>query len=303
MARQVKVGIDYFSHDVDMLQDRKVKLIKAKHGLIGYAVFLRLLEELYRDKGYYLHVDENFNLLFTDENNVDLNVYINVLNDCINFDLFDKEAYEKYSILTSKRIQRNYCEATLRRKEISFIKEYLILKKDDLKEIYGAKIDNVSINYLNGNIYSLNDDKSTQSKVKKSKVKNIKEKNINTVEQDSTEFINYIINYLNKATNKNFKTDTVKTCNLIRERLKEGYKLEDFIEVIDKKTKAWIDTDKNIYLRPETLFGDKFESYLQEEDVEIKGMMNEEKHLNKLIKSGVFSSEIRNSSMKRKDSG
>ena len=303
MARQVKVGIDYFSHDVDMLQDRKVKLIKAKHGLIGYAVFLRLLEELYRDKGYYLHIDENFNLLFTDENNVDLNVYINVLNDCINFDLFDKASYEKYSILTSKRIQRNYCEATLRRKEISFIKEYLILKNDDLKEIYGAKIDNVSINYLNGNIYSLNDNKSTQSKEKKSKVKNIKEKNINTVEQDSTEFINYIINYLNKATNKNFKTDTVKTCNLIKERLKEGYKLEYFIEVIDKKTKTWLDTDKNIYLRPETLFGDKFESYLQEEDVEIKVMINEEEHLNKLLNSGVLSSAKINNFKLREDSG
>ena len=71
MARKGKVGIDYFSHDVDMLQDKKIKIIKAKHGLVGYAVYLRLLEELYRENGYYLQIVEDFNILFSDENRLD----------------------------------------------------------------------------------------------------------------------------------------------------------------------------------------------------------------------------------------
>jgi hypothetical protein len=156
MARKGKVGIQYFSHDVDMLQDTKVKIIKAKHGLIGYAVYLRLLEDIYRSKGYYIHLDEDYNILFCDDNNLALNVYILILNDCINKELFDKKLYEKYDILTSKRIQFNYCSATERRKEVSFIEEFLLI---NVKEQYNSE-------NINVDILPLNDDIGTQSKVK-----------------------------------------------------------------------------------------------------------------------------------------
>ena len=162
MARQIKTGIDYFSHDVDMLQDKKIKIIKAKHGLVGYAVYLRLLEELYRENGYYLTIDDDFNILFADDNNLDFDVYISILNDCIIKELFDSQLYEKYSILTSKRIQENYISATERRKEVELEKSYCIL--------------DVNILGLNVYINSLNVDIGTQSKVKESKEDNTKEK-------------------------------------------------------------------------------------------------------------------------------
>ena len=47
-------------------------------------------------------------------------------------------------------------------------------------------------------------------------------------------------------------------------RIKEGFTLEDFKRVIDWKVSKWIGTDMEQYLRPETLFGTKFESYLNE---------------------------------------
>ena len=118
MARTIKVGLDYFSHDVDMMQDTKIRLLKARQGMLGYAIYIRLLEELYRDKGYYLTINETFNLLFIDDCNIAIDVYINVLNDCINNDLFNKKLYNDYSILSSDRIQKNYFEATKRRKEV-----------------------------------------------------------------------------------------------------------------------------------------------------------------------------------------
>ena len=166
MSRKPKVGIDYFSHDVDMLQDIKVKLVKAKYGLIGYAVYLRLLEETYRDCGYYVKIDDNFNILFSDENNIPLNDYILILNDCINNGLFDKKLYDAYNILTSCRIQINYCAATERRKEIGFISEYLLI---DTSKYYNHEKVNVNIYPINADINSINPCKSTQSKVKKSK--------------------------------------------------------------------------------------------------------------------------------------
>jgi len=75
-----------------------------------------------------------------------------------------------------------------------------------------------------------------------------------------------IILYLNQKTQKTFRQDNTKTIKLINARFKEKNSLEDFKKVIDIKVKQWQNDDKmKIYLRPETLFGTKFESYLQEE--------------------------------------
>ena len=46
--------------------------------------------------------------------------------------------------------------------------------------------------------------------------------------------------------------------------MNEGYKLNDFIVVIDKKYDEWKETEFEKFLRPETLFGIKFESYLNQ---------------------------------------
>ena len=73
-----------------------------------------------------------------------------------------------------------------------------------------------------------------------------------------------VIGYLNDKSERNFKANNPKTQSLIRARLKEGFKEMDFIEVIDKKCKDWLDTDMEKYLRPETLFGTKFENYVNE---------------------------------------
>ncbi len=74
---------------------------------------------------------------------------------------------------------------------------------------------------------------------------------------------NIIVNYLNEKTGKKYKTTTPKTIRLIKTRLKEGFSIDDFKTVIKNKTKEWKNTDMAEYLRPETLFGTKFEGYLQ----------------------------------------
>lgn len=81
-----------------------------------------------------------------------------------------------------------------------------------------------------------------------------------------------IISYLNKKTGKEFKPNSKKTLELITARQNEGWKQEDFIKVIDNKTSQWKDDPKmNGYLRPLTLFGVKFESYLNEDIILKKG--------------------------------
>lgn len=73
-----------------------------------------------------------------------------------------------------------------------------------------------------------------------------------------------ILNHLNKKTGANYRHTTKSTRNKINARLNEGYVLDDFIEVIDKKCVEWMNTDMQKYLRPETLFGTKFEGYLNQ---------------------------------------
>lgn len=76
---------------------------------------------------------------------------------------------------------------------------------------------------------------------------------------------NEIISCLNEKTKKHYKANTPKTVRLIRARLKEGFTVEDFKAVIEKKCDDWLGNEKmERYLRPETLFGTKFEGYLNE---------------------------------------
>ena len=81
----------------------------------------------------------------------------------------------------------------------------------------------------------------------------------------SSTIIDEVIKYLNYKTDSKYKTDTPKTVSLIKARIKEGFDLKDFYIVIDKKVSQWLKNPKMVtFLRPETLFGTKFEGYLNE---------------------------------------
>ena len=80
-----------------------------------------------------------------------------------------------------------------------------------------------------------------------------------------------IVEYLNEKSGKNFRYSSKKTKDLIQARLNEGFTVDDFKTVIDKKVAEWKDDGKmNQFLRPETLFGTKFESYLNQKEVTTK---------------------------------
>ena len=76
-----------------------------------------------------------------------------------------------------------------------------------------------------------------------------------------------IIDYLNNKINANYRCNSAKTKSLIDARLNEGYKEEDFFLVIDKKYKEWKNSEMEKFLRPETLFSNKFESYYNQPEI------------------------------------
>lgn len=73
-----------------------------------------------------------------------------------------------------------------------------------------------------------------------------------------------IINYLNQATGKNYKTNSVINRKFITQRLNDGFTIDDFKQVITVKSTNWLNSKMEQFLRPETLFSNKFESYLNE---------------------------------------
>lgn len=74
-----------------------------------------------------------------------------------------------------------------------------------------------------------------------------------------------IIDYLNLKAGTAYRSTSKATQSLIKARLNESFSIEDFKTVIDKKVFSWLqDPNFSKYLRPSTLFGTKFEGYLNE---------------------------------------
>ncbi len=151
-----------------------------------------------------------------------------------------------------------------------------LLRKDEMIS-YISDSKKTIISIENYNIYQ--DEKNTEKNEKeiKSQIKeNQKQtnKNVKNVKNEEEIYID-VIEYMNQETRKNFSYKTKLTRKKIDERLEEGYALDDFKKVIKNKTSTWLDDEKmNRYLRPETLFGYNFESYLNESLVEEMNISN-----------------------------
>lgn len=86
--------------------------------------------------------------------------------------------------------------------------------------------------------------------------------NSNNNKNNNKELYIAVLDYLNEKAGTNYRASSKATQQHIKARLAEGFKLDDFHTVIDKKCAEWLGTDFEKYLRPSTLFGSKFENYL-----------------------------------------
>lgn len=76
--------------------------------------------------------------------------------------------------------------------------------------------------------------------------------------------IEAVVEYLNERTGKRYRSKSVQAKHIFA-RLSEGYSVDDCKTVIDNKTEEWLGTDMEKYLRIETLFGSKFDGYLNQQ--------------------------------------
>lgn len=160
-----KEGIDSFL--LDCHTNDNISEIEAEFGVKGFAVIVRLWQKIYSEKGYYCEWIERSPLLFLSNwfggnSGVTVNLINEIVNRCLENGMFNKQIYEKYSVLTSERIQKQYFDVVKRREAIPVIEEYLLVSVDKIKG-------NVNKNAISVNKNEKNVCRNSTSKVKESK--------------------------------------------------------------------------------------------------------------------------------------
>lgn len=131
----------------------------------------------------------------------------------------------------------------------------LVVKTD--KVINGVKFCEYNATKFNGVLNKVDNG------IKQSLTGGIQQSLTNNIAKDTlVNNIEYIVEYLNQKAGTNYRANTKATKQHINARLAEGFTVEDCKRVIDIKTAEWLHTKMEQYLRPQTLFGSKFESYL-----------------------------------------
>lgn len=241
MARPTKQGIEYFPLDTHF--DDKTELFIAENGAIGLGVLITIWQLIYQNNGYYIDNQEDLPLLIKRRIIWETTKTIKkVISACLSRALFCKNMEKSYNILTSKAIQTRFFIAASRKKVVNVYKNYLLVDINAYKNI-ALLTNNVSINATNVDV-------EVEVDVE--------------VDVEVNILSRKIITCLNLKAGTKYKHTTQKTKDLIQTRINEGFGLEDFKTVIDKKTYEWVDTDYEKFLRPETLFSNKFEGYLNQ---------------------------------------
>lgn len=228
MARKVKEGLDYFTLDCNM--NDKIKLIEAEFGIKAFAIIVKLYQKIYSERGYYCKWNEDVALLFIaslgGNSGVSKSLIDVILAASIRRGIFSEELYERYGILTSKRIQEQYFDAVSRREKVEVEKEYLLVKVCKNMVI-------VSNNSINVDNNDLNVDRNTQSREEKSREENIVSKD--TIRQTDVQRCVEAWNSLSDCGIKSISkmTSSSKRYQSLVARIKE-YGVDDILTAIDK---------------------------------------------------------------------
>ncbi len=134
MARPQKESIDYFPFDADFFSDKKIKVVKSKYGSDGIIVYIYLLCSVYKDKGYYTLIDDDFEYIAADELNMSGDKIGQIMNFLLSRSLFDDKLAKSDKVLTSRGIQRRYQLAVKTRAQKNAVqvnKRYWLLSPEE----------------------------------------------------------------------------------------------------------------------------------------------------------------------------
>ena len=181
MARPKKVGLDYFPLDVFL--GGSVEYISCLYGAIGVQVIISLWRRIYAHSYYYRYDEraaivcakefgEQLSLCFPKKNKESWEIFDEIVKKAVEFGVFDREMFEKHSILTSKSIQKTYLEAKRKSSAAKIDPRFALIDEScavsaEETAVFGAE--------TTAKTEIMPQSKVKQSKVKQSKVKQSKE--------------------------------------------------------------------------------------------------------------------------------
>lgn len=161
-GRPIKQGLDFFPHPTN--NNDIVNALIQRFGANGYAVYYSLCEKICNN-GYFYEINNSQIKLLCLKLKITENEFYNILSLAIDLDLFDKEIYSNYNILTNEKLQNDFFYATKRRKQVILYDEFCLVdintlqeEKDKEREIKRISI-NDNINLINDNNNSINVDR------------------------------------------------------------------------------------------------------------------------------------------------
>lgn len=154
--------------------------------------------------------------------------------------------------------------------EVTETQQYRLVTRKPIVQDTESKqdVDNMDTPCIqdDNNVYT--EDKLSKDKLSKDNINKLSSSdNVDPEPKQKSQKIPYekIVDYLNRKTNSHYRPTSKATRRLIKARYNEGFTDIDFKTVIDKKCAEWLQDGNMVqYLRPETLFGTKFEAYLNQ---------------------------------------
>ena len=170
---RIKQGLDYFPLSTDFMHDRIVRRVMKREGDSAFTVLIYIMSYLYSGEGYYVRADTDFcdelsDQLFSTDNDT----VRRVIRLFLEYGLFDSALYERYSILTSEDVQRQYLFITKRRSRHHICPDYCLLPEekttDEQPDTVAATGENVAVS---PNIATASRDTATKTALIKRKEK------------------------------------------------------------------------------------------------------------------------------------
>lgn len=247
MARHSTNTVEYFPHVAKA--GKTLAILEGKWGVLGYAFWFKLLEGLCCAENHSLDFnDSEIWEYFISTVPVDEDKAETIIKLLANLGNIDSELWHEYRIV--------WCQALVDNIEIVYKNRRRPTPKKPSFPILQEEIPVSTTIPTEKEAQSTC--RSTHSIVEYSRVENTL-----SGKPDSAP-IQEVVEYLNTKTGREFKPKSASTATHIRARFRDGFSIADLKSVIDAKVKEWGDDPKMApYLRPETLFGTKFESYLQ----------------------------------------
>ena len=170
MPRQQKPGLSYFPLDVDFFTDNKIRILRARFGNNGIAVYIYLLCEIYK-KGYYMEWNDDFKFILAADLNLSDGFIEQVLTFLLERSLLDSTLFKSDTILTSPGIQKRYQLAVKERakKTPVVIKGFWLLEADETEPFIKVN-PSFHSSRKNEDNSRKNNDSSRKNDIKESKV-------------------------------------------------------------------------------------------------------------------------------------